>query len=99
MQLDEQEMAVRTDWREVASCSSHNLFHLFPVVRRILLLLVLKIYVSTILLSDTLRHHASTGCKEVRHFFQFRTSMKRPVSLADQRRLFCQRLDALQPWC
>ncbi|GHO64008.1 hypothetical protein KSC_029000 [Ktedonobacter sp. SOSP1-52] len=33
---------------------------------------------------------------EMRQFFRFRTTMKQHVSLADQRRLFCQRLDTLK---
>ncbi|GHO63288.1 hypothetical protein KSC_021800 [Ktedonobacter sp. SOSP1-52] len=40
---------------------------------------------------------ASRFCRafdEVRQFFRFPTTMKQYVSLADQRRLFCQRLDA-----
>jgi transposase-like protein len=33
---------------------------------------------------------------EVRQYFRFRTTMNQYISLADQRRLFCQRLDALK---
>ncbi|GHO63093.1 hypothetical protein KSC_019850 [Ktedonobacter sp. SOSP1-52] len=33
---------------------------------------------------------------EMRQFFRFRTTMKQHVSLADQRRLFCHRLDTLK---
>ncbi|EFH79579.1 IS6 family transposase [Ktedonobacter racemifer] len=42
---------------------------------------------------------ASRFCRafdEVRQFFRFRTTRKQHVSLADQRHLFCQRLDALK---
>jgi ComF family protein len=39
-----------------------ELFSLFPAVRHILLPLLLKIYVSTILLSDAQHHRASTAC-------------------------------------
>jgi putative transposase len=33
---------------------------------------------------------------EVRQFFQFRTTMRQQVSLAQQRTVFCQRLDAFK---
>jgi putative transposase len=36
------------------------------------------------------------ACEEVRQFFRFRTSMKQQVSLAAQRDVFRQRLDALK---
>ncbi len=42
---------------------------------------------------------ASRFCRafdEVHQFFRFRTTTKQYISLADQRRLFCQRLDALK---
>ena len=42
---------------------------------------------------------ASRFCRafeEVRQFFRFRTTMQQHVSLADRRRLFRQRLDALK---